>query len=168
MLLDINVRIAPAEQRSMLTPRGWPRPYNDDGYPIPWATPKDNLAVTDPQRLLAAVFGLLCQVCGEGHYPDEAVFMFVNDDVPEDPGSKIALAMDDAVMHERCAKLTLGRCPGVGAIQAKGPFSILLANSSDIEVRYDHEDDEDGERPRLAVRLDKAKIMTYKEFRNAT
>lgn len=165
MLHDLTVQIAPAEARTELTPRGWPRPFNDDGLPVPWISPRNELKVTDPQRMLAVVFGLLCQVCGEGHYADEAVFMFVNDEPKGNSG--VALAMDNAVMHERCAKLTLGRCPGVNGVMMKGPFYILVACSNNIEIIYDHEDEERSDEPRLAVQLDKAKIMTYKEFRHA-
>lgn len=133
-------------------PRGYPRPYAPNGLPVPWVSPEDNLKQVHEDRHLACILALLCQVCGYQHMPGIPVIFFVNQEggtIPKNlETAGMATAMDDAVLHTRCAKLTLGRCPGVGGVRDKGRLHVVETTSEKIIIRY-FEEEEDPSAPRL-------------------
>lgn len=120
-------------RRPVLTDAGWPRPRNEDGYPVPWISNPRDLGVMDRARHRQSIRDLLCQVCGEGHGPDDPMFIFVNDDAPSDPRGMIAQALDDGILHERCARLAYARCPELGRLRAGGRLHVYEIRSGDIE-----------------------------------
>lgn len=113
-----------------LTEPGWPRPryrlrfqpkvgnYVDQVVPVPWVTPVPDFVTLAPERRERAFDEGLCQICGVAHEPGGEVVVFLNGGLrarPEDPRmdlehyrNVILRAIDDAVMHPRCAKLALG------------------------------------------------------------
>lgn len=140
------------DQSRTLTARGWPRPRQRDvvgeahtatNLPVPWISPAERLKETNPKRHSASITALLCQVCGHGHEPQDKIFIFVNqhpDDIPDDLHTKEATAMDDAVMHLRCAKLVLKHCPGVRGVwkgtdpRSNGGLTVVSARTQHVYV----------------------------------
>lgn len=124
-----------ADRQRRLTDPGWPRPRapykGESTLPVPWIVPPPEWAAMDPERGVASVTDRLCQVCGEGHDADGDVVIFLDgaprdaktfEEVPigyelgADPGQwrreqLILLARDQAILHERCARLAVGTCP---------------------------------------------------------
>lgn len=154
--------------RAQLTDRGWPRPYvgvstGRVDLPVPWVSPRNELKQTDPGRHAATIHGLLCQVCGIGHMPGETVIMFVNQEtVPEDLSNMVVQAMDDAVLHENCARLTLGRCPGVRAVIAEGKLHVVRTFSDHVDIMFP---DEEPETPHLCADGAKVEVLSYEDFK---
>lgn len=127
-------------EESKLTEVGWPRPVHN-GWPVPWVSPKDELSVTDAQRLAEVMDQKLCQVCGKGHEPGTTVFICVNlSNEPElkdcdlTDSDNAAIPMDQGVMHERCARLAVGRCPVLGALKAMGHLQVISALIEDVHL----------------------------------
>lgn len=117
-----------------LSPPGWPRPRRD-GYPIPWVAIPDNLGRTDGARFIATKRDLLCQVCGEAHDKHDEVVVFVGTGLesksgkavdPTRPGDVLIRCLDDAIMHERCARLAAGSCPALKAKRERGEFFAFI------------------------------------------
>jgi hypothetical protein len=117
-----------------LTPKGWPRPRRRDkhgkSWPAPWITRVPDFASMDRDRGLRSIEQRLCQVCGEGHDPGADVVIFLDGtlrdsktyepigvvsmsthDWPEGIETVVLRALDQAIMHDRCAKLAAGACP---------------------------------------------------------
>lgn len=110
-----------------LTDAGWPRP-RVGGLPVPWVAPVTNLGSVNEGRRNAGVGGGICQVCGEGFPSGALAFMFTYPPAdwvgPLQPGEHMPcvtseggtdryIALDGAVMHYRCAKLTRTMCPHI-------------------------------------------------------
>lgn len=138
-----------------LTDEGWPRPRWLDGegrmLPVPWITPVPDFASTDPMRRLQTQANRSCQVCGYVHSRHEEVIVFLNGGLWHEPGhrprnpddwSKVLLrAIDDAVMHQRCARLAAGNCPKLKRMRAEGNL-WAFAGPADAVKEY-----EDREKP---------------------
>jgi hypothetical protein len=56
-------------------------------------------------------------------------------------------------MHERCAKLTLGMCPGIGAQRDRDNVVVVRALARHVEVRYLHSDDQADREPEHGVEV---------------
>ncbi len=105
----------------------------------------------------AVIDDLLCQVCGQPHSIGTRIFLCVS---AENEGTnrstplndKMVLAMDNGVLHERCARLAIARCPVFGEIRSKGALIVLSAGVDDVE-----RGEIDG-RQQLAVKGAAAKI----------
>lgn len=138
----------------LLTERGWPRPETRTRHgmlPVPWVSPTDKLGVKDPERDEEAKENRTCQICGLGH--DGEVWLFVNEEgVPAEREGLIALAMDDAILHPRCARLALGNCPALGRLFAQQRLTVLRASIHDV---YTVTDPSEGDRERLVIDLEK-------------
>ncbi len=95
---------------------------------------------------------MLCQVCGEGHEPDDTVYLLVND--PTEPGTDVsfawAVAIDDAIMHERCLRLAAGRCPALKRLRAEGKLRVVTCPARAVSAHTFEIGEEAGE-PRLAA-----------------
>lgn len=121
-----------------LTDAGWPRPVID-GWPIPWVSPPEDLSFTDGDRLLAVIAGKLCQVCGLGHQPGDRIIVYVSAD-NEGTGRDVDLAdqtvfaMDNAILHDRCARLALARCPALREMKRNGALIVLSAPAESLFV----------------------------------
>ena len=124
-----------------LTERGWPRPIIG-GWPIAWVTPPDALSKTNPDRHGEVIVKKLCQVCGEGHGPNDIAYVLVKDKpLPDaDISWAWAQAMDDGVLHERCLRLAVGRCPKLKALRAAGELAIIACPAHAIRCRADGEE----------------------------
>ena len=121
---------------SALTKEGWPRPIIG-GWPIPWVSPPEDLSQTDGDRLLEVIANRLCQVCGLPHAKGERVFLCVSAENEgtnrkADLNSMTVFPMDNAVMHERCARLAVARCPALRDLAAKGALIVLSAPSESV------------------------------------
>jgi hypothetical protein len=146
--------VATAAKDGTLTTAGWPRPIID-GFPIPWVSPVENLGKTDPDRILETKERSLCQVCGEpfSDSEDELVVVFV-DGGPKsqkplgsvDLEKVLCRAMDDAVMHLRCAKLAAGRCPCLRRLREEKRFMALVGSVSEVKEYDTDEEERDPER----------------------
>jgi hypothetical protein len=134
-----------------LTQAGWPRPIID-GFPIPWVSPAEALGITNGDRILATKADRLCQVCGGPLDSESVVFV--------DGGRKskrrhadvdftevLCRAMDDAVMHPRCARLAAGRCPRLRQLQREERFMAYIGPTSKIGEYDADESEHDPERP---------------------
>ena len=113
---------------TQLTPAGWPRP-RVDGWPIPWVSPPDNLAIMDSARHQAGCTGAVCAVCGEGYPGPVDAYILINTSEtglpPEDRSGTELTAMDNAVMHERCVRLALAWCPTLKALVEAGHLVVV-------------------------------------------
>lgn len=136
------------------TERGWPRPLNEERYPVPWISPSSDLAVMDPRRHRRVVEDMLCQVCGEGHQEGSDVYLFVNEASPA-PRGAVAQAMDDALMHERCARLAHGRCPELRRLRQGGRLRAYRAPLSAVVLL------EEGPHNNLGARLDDSQEVSW-------
>lgn len=124
----------------LLTEAGWPRPRYA-GWPVPWVSPQGRLAVMEPARERAGATGAVCAVCGFGYQIGERAVVMVKLDpgqvIPPDQwaGGELT-AMDNAIMHMRCARLAYSTCPALLDLRAQG---VLLpvdvpANASELEL----------------------------------
>lgn len=112
-----------------LTDSGWPRPVIGN-WPIPWVTPAEDLKQVDPDRMSEVVERGLCQVCGDPAEKDEPIYVLVNLEngpAPEDLSAKTVQAMDNAVMHERCMRLAIARCPCLRRLRAADKLVLYRA-----------------------------------------
>jgi hypothetical protein len=127
---------------STLTEGGWPRPIIN-GWPIPWVTPSEDLRQTDPDRMAEVVERGLCEVCGEPAAKDELVYLLVNlanGPIPDDLSTKVVQAMDNAVMHERCMRLAVGRCPCLRKLRTEGDLVLYRVPWEYVWVYTDPDD----------------------------
>jgi hypothetical protein len=140
-----------------LTTPGWPRPIVN-GHPVPWVVDPADFGQTERERHLACVEQGLCQVCGLTHRGGDWAYLLVKEEpvgdiTAEDAQPMLALAMDDAVMHERCFRLAVGACPALRAarqIDQDGKTLLAYRVRASYVDAYDLDDYDD---PRLAVPL---------------
>lgn len=130
-----------------LTEAGWPRPILG-GLPIPWVSPVENLGTTNGDRILATKADLLCQVCGDQLDSDGESVVFVHRGRKSnrpyrdtDLTETLCRAMDDAVMHPRCAQLAAGRCPRLRKLQREERFMAFIGPTAKID-EYDADESE--------------------------
>ncbi len=135
-----------------LTEAGWPRPIIG-GFPIPWVSPAENLGTTNGDRILSTKADLLCQVCGDPLAPDGESVVFVDGGRKSkrrhadiDFAEVLCRAMDDAVMHPRCARLAAGRCPRLLKLQHEERFMAYIGPTSKIDEYDADESEHDPER----------------------
>lgn len=153
------------DRQRRLTEPGWPRPKapGPDGkvLPVPWIVPPPEWASMDPARGRASIEERLCQVCGEGFTePDEPCVIILDGklrdaetgdeyDVPQhslpaETARRVLMkARDQALLHERCAKLAIGFCPHLARAKAKSRLFAFVGPVGAIYVRnYDGRDPE--------------------------
>jgi hypothetical protein len=96
----------------------------------------------DAARKLALLDTRACQVCGVCHNPGDLVFLCVSTPVdaegrpvdrPED--ATAVVPMDEALMHERCMRLAVGRCPQLLELRKMGRLLVLRVPVDDVLVR---------------------------------
>lgn len=108
-----------------LTASGWPRPVVG-GLPIPWVSPADDLSTMNAARAAACASGAVCAVCGVGYDEGQEAFAFVRGEaLPADMSTGTVRAMDNAIMHGRCARLALAVCPKLKSLVAGGLLQIV-------------------------------------------
>lgn len=125
--------------KSALTRAGWPRPMVG-GYPIPWVSPPEDLSTMSPARMDACATGAICAVCGGDYEDGEEAFAFVHSvEKPEvGPDESLAVqAMDNAIMHERCARLAMKVCPRLSDSRAKGHLYMIRTRGNVAKARRD-------------------------------
>lgn len=121
-----------------LTLAGWPRPRfrTAEGriFPVPWITPVPHFASTDPRRRNETRITKACQVCGLQHEDGAEIVIFLDGPIrnrAQEPLGKVfkavladtmLKAIDDAIMHERCARLAAGACPRMQQKRKSGQF----------------------------------------------
>lgn len=140
----------PVEEQYTLTDAGWPRPIIG-GFPIPWVSPAENLGTTNGDRILATKGDLLCQVCGVQLDAESVVFVdggraSKRRHRDTDFATVLCRAMDDAVMHPRCARLAVGRCPRLQKLQREERFMAYIGPTSKIEEYDAPESEHDPDR----------------------
>lgn len=127
----------PLSEDAKLTEAGWPRPIVD-GLPIPWVSPPHDLSQMNPSRFSACASGAVCAVCGLGFQNDETAYSLVKEkeQPPEVSGVQ---AMDNAVMHDRCVRLSLKVCPKLNELRAAGELYLVkvLGNNARVVVGKD-------------------------------
>lgn len=122
-----------------------------NGWPVPWVSPKHDLAQMDPDRVAEIKADLLCQVCGQGHKPDDTVYLVCNGAIEgtsldADMKTKVVLSMDQSILHKHCCQMSIALCPRLKKIKAEGALIIVSALHKDISVwEADNKDDPDGE-----------------------
>lgn len=136
-----------------LAPPGWPRPRLPDREgvhrPAPWITETPDFASMDPDRGALSITERLCQVCGEGHEPGADVIIFLDGPLRdartrerlESRGPLVNFlhvdvtlkALDQAIMHERCARLAAGACPQLRRMRAEGRLFGFVGPVESIE-----------------------------------
>ena len=126
------------------------------GWPIPWIAVPYRLGMTYRTRRAKMLELGLCQVCGLGHEEGGEVLMLVNESrVPDgDPAGFEVLAMDDAIMHRRCYRLAVGRCPALRDLRRAGDLQAVVAP---VEALSKFEDDQTGE-PRWGAPLERCRL----------
>lgn len=153
-----------------LTDRGWPRP-RIGGFPIPWAALPDNLGKTDGDRIIATKAYLLCQVCGFGfETPESTAVVFLDGGLKsKKPYTSVVLpevlcrAMDDAIMHPRCARLSAGSCPRLKKLREEERFFAFSGPVDAIDEYDAPEAERDPERMATMtyVALDGARAAVF-------
>lgn len=145
----------------LMTDRGWPRPRNAQGLPVPWVSPSNDLAKLEPSRRWAAILGRLCQVCGEGHEDHHQVICLINQKPPKNLKGKVGMAQSDAMLHERCAKLSLGRCPGLGGLLTGDELYVVAIHARHLYLTPDDQTstEGDGGTPRIAFDVENAQAI---------
>jgi hypothetical protein len=148
----------PKINQKHLTKAGWPRPIVD-GWSIPWVSPSNQLAAMDGTRVASIYAENRCQVCGVPHPPGATVFLCVAmvtgmDKPAPMPAGVVAFAMDHGILHERCARLAVGRCPRLREIRTEGRLVVLSANVDDVFCTPDPKTDVDV----MAIAADRATL----------
>lgn len=135
--LDAERAVEEEDDDGGLTAAGWPR-ERYEGWPVPWLSPRKELAKTDEARLQAAATGAVCAVCGLGYQRDEKAFVLtkppgdidleLGDIITAKEGAEetgVIVAMDNGVLHRRCARLALAWCPKLKELLAAGDLVCL-------------------------------------------
>jgi hypothetical protein len=95
----------------------------------------------DAARKVALLDTRMCQVCGVCHSPGDLVFLCVQTPVdgqgqyvarPED--ATAVVPMDEGLMHERCARLALSRCPRLQHLRKERSLLVLRVPVDDVSV----------------------------------
>ncbi len=131
-----------------LSDAGWPRPLNGRGYPVPWYNDYDDLKITHKARYRACASGAICPVCGCGYDDNETAYALLS--LRQLEGTPLAEAlrsdlewpldghdvspMDNSVMHTKCCRLALAKCPHLTMLMAENELFViqLPANSCDV------------------------------------
>lgn len=146
---------------SGLTEPGWPRPrYHlvvrgrirkpdiDRLVPVPWVTPVPRFSQTDPMRRMESKDKRLCQVCGHGHRAGAETIVFLHGGLRTSDGKEmdrdaytnaVLRAIDDSVMHERCARLSAGSCPRLQALRKADELWAFAGPIEAVELYDDQE-----------------------------
>lgn len=144
-----------------LTGVGWPRPFVRSHrhrclLPVAWAVAVPDFGEINEARRTTAP--IICQVCGESHRPQDRVVIFLTTGLRDAEGRRLDArpetfdrrnvvleALDDAVMHERCAALTALHCPHIRRDRADHSFFAFIGPHDSIH------DMSDGTRRFLAM-----------------
>lgn len=116
----------------MLTKAGWPRPIVD-GWPIPWVSPSEDLSEMHLARSAACASGAICAVCGEGYAEDEEAYALVTGtdaERPVDMSSVEVRAMDNGILHKRCALLAMTACPKLKSMIEEGRLTVVATKGN--------------------------------------
>lgn len=118
-----------------LTSAGWPRPIVD-GWPIPWVSPSERLAIMDGGREAAAASGAICAVCGGDYLEDVKAYSVVRKSLGVDLSAVEVQPMDNGIMHKRCLQLALAKCPRLRDLAADNAIEVVSvpSNSTRIEI----------------------------------
>lgn len=121
--------------RMPLTSAGWPRPIVD-GWPVPWVSPSEELAVMDSGREAAAASGSICAVCGGDYLDDVKAYSVVRKSIGVDLSAVEVQPMDNGIMHKRCLQLALAKCPRLRELSAEDSIEVVSVpgNSTRIEI----------------------------------
>jgi hypothetical protein len=120
-----------------LTSTGWPRPIIG-GLPIPWVSSAHDLSTIDEQRLQQLRTKKLCQVCGEDHAVGSTVYMCGSArEKPDLAEGCYVMAMDDGVLHERCARLAVKMCPRLRELNDQGLLRVVGVPLEDVALFED-------------------------------
>ncbi len=122
-----------------LTRAGWPRPVIN-GLPIPWVSPINNLASMSAARAAACASGAICAVCGGDYQDGEAAYVLVRSEgLAPDLSTTNIRAMDNGVLHQRCLKLALKRCPELRRLRQASLLHVVRCegNAADIDISQD-------------------------------
>lgn len=127
-----------SDTKDNLTPPGWPRP-RFGVWPVPWVSPKNDLSKLDPDRLDEIRTNFICQVCGQGHKPDDTIYMICNGamegtDTNVDLKEKVVLSMDQSILHKHCCQMSITLCPRLKRLKAEGHMIIVSALHKYIDV----------------------------------
>lgn len=137
----------------VLTDPGWPRPRCLDTHgisrPTPWITQAPEFAVMDPTRGRESIEQRLCQVCGEGFESGGDVVIFLDGPLRsaesgreledfEHRGARALAevrlkAIDQALLHERCAQLAAGACPQLRRMRAENRLFAFVGPVDAVE-----------------------------------
>lgn len=124
-----------------LTLSGWPRPIIG-GWPIPWVSPHSKLSIMSPTRVRRILYNKLCQVCGKKHAKGSRVFMcvdgkdsYLSADAKEFHKLYV-VPMDHGIMHERCFRLALARCPKLKEKKLSGELVCVSTQIENIRLEY--------------------------------
>jgi hypothetical protein len=124
------------QRAEMDNPPGWPRPRNEDGLPVPWVSVPWDLGAMITDRAVRVRDEILCQVCAGEHGPDDDVYLFVKSPTVPSRSDVVAVqAMDDGILHERCALLARARCPELVRLRGIGQLRTLRCRRR--HVRWD-------------------------------
>lgn len=119
-----------------LSAAGWPR-ERVDGWPVPWISPRRELAQTDEARLQACATGAVCAVCGLGYQADETALaicsppedlrgrLLPGDVVVTEPDTEGIRPHDNGVLHRHCARLALAYCPKLNQLMEDDDLVVL-------------------------------------------
>lgn len=125
-----------------MTEAGWPRPQVDN-LPVPWVSPADDLSAMHPARAAACASGAICAVCGLGYDDDDDAYVLVHAmEAPEDLSAVDVQAMDNGILHFRCLRLALGRCPKLRSLRDQGALQLVKTKGNSATVVLD-----ENERP---------------------
>ena len=131
----------PIKWRTELTHSGWPRPIIG-GWPIPWVSPHSKLAVMSPTRTRRVLYNKLCQVCGKKHEKGSLVYICVDGKDSYLSAEAVAfhdryvVPMDHGIMHERCFRLALARCPKLKEKKKEGELVCVSTQIENIRLEY--------------------------------
>ena len=119
-----------------VTRSGFPRPRTAAGKPIPWISPRHNLAIKDSKRQRRVAGGKVCQVCGLLLGSMAVAFAYgpwpaAGDRLPPDLTMH---AMDHGLLHEHCARIALVHCPELRRLHREGNLSMARVPSGSIEA----------------------------------
>lgn len=119
----------------------------------------------DAARKLALLDTRMCQVCGLCHNPGDVVFVCVDTVVdehgaptsrPEDAASVVP--MDEGLLHERCMRLAVGRCPQLVELRKMSSLLVLRVPVDDVFVVGDEQH----------ARLDRAEVVDLSVYSRGT
>ena len=124
----------------LLTAKGWPRPIVE-GKPVPWISPKYELSQMNRTRARHVVRDARCQVCGIPHETGADVFLCISTEGTEytevPPDAVAVRAMDLAILHERCARLAVARCPVLARLRSISHLQVFKTRLEHVE-RHRH------------------------------